>query len=352
VPRTGGEPARHESPLRQAFYRARQNRFEGTWLARLPVPLPEHYVLGFDEQRFDSNMGVAGGGYAVYLRGEVRRTGWRSYYLWALALKEPPGTWLLVLAALTLPLFLPALRARAADEIAWALPAAAILGSMILMTGLDLGVRYVLPMLPFAFIGAGRLARLVAGRPRGATVATCILTFAFFWNAFETVVSWPGYLSYFNELAGGPSGGHRYLIDSNLDWGQGLLELRHWLDVHPQPEPLALAYFGAVDPAIAGIRYRLPPRDPGVVPEDRRRPGEIGALRPGTYAISVNFVQGLPHVALAEDGSILPIPQGAFAYFRPLRPIATAGDSIWIFRLGEEDIASIRRRWKGGQAAE
>ncbi len=350
VPRTGGVPPRHESPFHQALYSTRQNRFEGTWLGRLPVPLPKHYVLGFDELRFESNPGLPGAGFAVYLRGEVRRTGWRSYYLWALALKEPPGTWALVLAALSLSLFIPALRARATDELAWAVPAAAVFASMTLMTGFDLGVRYVLPMLPFVSVGAGRLARLFAGRPRGAILATCFLTFAFFWNTFETFVTWPDYLSYFNEFAGGPAGGRRYLIDSNLDWGQGLLDLRRWLDAHPQPRPLALAYFGAVDPAIAGIRYRLPPRDPRVVPPDRRRPGEIEALQPGTYAVSVNFLQGLPYVALSEDGTLVPVDQDAFGYFRWLRPVAGPGDSIWIFRLSERDIGLIRRVW-GGRAA-
>ena len=32
----------------------------------------------------------------------------------------------------------------------------------------------------------------------------------------------PYYLAYFNQLAGGPSGGYRVLVDSNLDWGQDL----------------------------------------------------------------------------------------------------------------------------------
>jgi len=89
----------------------------------------------------------------------------------------------------------------------------------------------------------------------------------------------------------------------------------------------------------------LPPRDPRVVPPERRLPGEPETLRPGTYAISVNFVQGLPHVAQAEDGSIIPVPQNAYGYFRELRPVATVGDSIWIYRLGERDVNLIRIVW-------
>ena len=31
---------------------------------------------------------------------------------------------------------------------------------------------------------------------------------------------YPHYLAHFNEAVGGPRNGYRYLVDSNLDWGQ------------------------------------------------------------------------------------------------------------------------------------
>ncbi|HEU4401311.1 MAG TPA: hypothetical protein VFT43_04330, partial [Candidatus Polarisedimenticolia bacterium] len=89
-----------------------------------------------------------------------------------------------------------------------------------------------------------------------------------------------------------------------------------------------------------------PPRDPRVVPPGRRLPGELDGLRPGTYAISVNFVQGLPHRLLSSDGSTVPVDQDAFGYFRLLRPSARAGHSIWIYRLDDRDILRVRRLWE------
>ncbi len=167
-----------------------------------------------------------------------------------------------------------------------------------------------------------------------------------FWNVAETLFTWPHYLSCFNEAAGGPEGSRRYLLDSNLDWGQDLLELRSWLARRPQPAPLALAYFGTVDPQIAGIPFRLPPRDPRVVPPLRRLPGELDGLRPGAYAVRVNFVRGLSHRILSSDGSIVPVDQDAFGYFRLLHSSARAGQSIWIDRLDERDILRIKRMWE------
>ncbi len=345
VPRRSGAVPYHPNAFYQGLYRERQNRFEGTVLGRLPTPLPEQYVLGFDEQLFESNIGLPGGGFAVYLNGVFRRSGWYTYYLWALALKVPIATWLLVLGAFASALLVPGLRGRIGDEAAWLFPAAAILTTASLNTGLDLGVRYVLPMFPFLCVGAGRLGRLLQAPGRGRLAGAGLLACALAWNVAETAGRWPHYLSYFNELAGGPAGGHRYLLDSNLDWGQDLLELRRWLDAHPQGEPIALAYFGAVDPRLAGLRFRMAPRDPRVVPAARLVPGEPETLRPGLYAVSVNFVQGLPLRVQADDGSMVPADQDAYGYFRSLEPVARAGWSIRIYRLEVADVEAIRRLW-------
>ena len=73
------------------------NRFAGTWFGSLPVPLPKNYVLGIDLQRSD----FENYGHPSYLRGEFRNHGWWYYYLYALAIKVPLGTWVLVFLAAT-----------------------------------------------------------------------------------------------------------------------------------------------------------------------------------------------------------------------------------------------------------
>jgi len=63
-----------------------------------------------------------------------------------------------------------------------------------------------------------------------------------------------GYLSYFNLIAGGAQGGHRWLADSNLDWGQDLPRLAGWIRASGEP-CVRLAYFGSDEPDHYGIRY-------------------------------------------------------------------------------------------------
>jgi len=59
-----------------------------------------------------------------------------------------------------------------------------------------------------------------------------------------------------------PANSWRYLTDSNLDWGQGLIALREYEFQHPS-EQLHLAYFGSVNPALYGVRATpLAPNQP------------------------------------------------------------------------------------------
>ena len=71
----------------------------------------------------------------------------------------------------------------------------------------------------------------------------------------ESAAAYPGYLSFFNVATGGTQNGHRYLLDSNLDWGQDLKRLGHYAESR-KIEKLCLSYFGTADPEFYGIRYQ------------------------------------------------------------------------------------------------
>jgi hypothetical protein len=59
-----------------------------------------------------------------------------------------------------------------------------------------------------------------------------------------------------------PQNSWRYLTDSNLDWGQGLIAVRDYELKHPG-QSIKLAYFGSVNPALYGVRATpLAPNEP------------------------------------------------------------------------------------------
>jgi hypothetical protein len=138
----------------------------------------------------------------------------------------------------------------------------------------DIGERHILPLYPFALLIAGSIWEHVEARQAGLrlefhwllrtrvinfNIVALLLVLAL--NAADALRSAPDYLTYFNILVK-PANSWRYLTDSNLDWGQGLIALREYEFQHPG-EQLRLAYFGSVNPALYGVRA-IP-----LAPEDR-----------------------------------------------------------------------------------
>ena len=312
------------------------NRFDGTTLGQLPVPLPAEFLLGIDYQRKDFESG-----FPSYLRGTWRSVGWWYYYLYALMVKEPLGTILLVGWGLALTLARRRAAAGAYEEWILLAPAAAVLIFVSSQTGFNHHMRYILPAFPFVAIATGKLAWF-SGRGRRAGLAVGLLLG---WSAAGSLSVAPHWMSYFNEAAGGPTQGHDHLLDSNIDWGQDLLELKRWLAVHPEARPLGLVYFHFLDPRIIGLEYELPPVAPAR-PEDwspERAP--LFGPRPGWFAISVNYLRGMTFAAPNGRGETQWISEhDSFAYFRQLRPVARAGYSIYIYNITPAEADAARAR--------
>jgi len=56
------------------------------------------------------------------------------------------------------------------------------------------------------------------------------------WYSISTPRIFPHYLPYFNELIDDPKNGYKYVIDSNMDWGQDLPGLKDFLEKEWNPE--------------------------------------------------------------------------------------------------------------------
>lgn len=213
--------------------------------ARKARALPDSYLMDVAKL-----VGLQQGKHApTYLLGRWSADGWPHYYLVAFAVKSTPG--FLLACAVTA---LVALRRRQDGKSVaahWVVPAAVI---VLVASALrfQIGERYVLSAYPFLILlvasAAPHLARTRVGRV--ALTAIAVL------HAVPTVLTAPaGYIPYFNALAGGEAGGHRFFLDSNLDWGQDLPRLKRWMQSHGV-EKIQLAYFGRDDPGRYQIRHK------------------------------------------------------------------------------------------------
>jgi hypothetical protein len=315
------------------------NRFQDNWLGSLPLPVPADYVRGIDVQRYDfERFGFVVGS---YLRGEWREEGWWYYYCYALLVKVPVGTWALALAALGMtvlrfPRPVPLLE----DCFLW-VPGLAFLVLVSSQTGFNHHMRYVFPALPFLAVAVSRVGvGLNRGTPRAsATAVVCLLAC----TAASSLRVWPHSLSYFNELAGGPENGHAHLLDSNIDWGQDLLELRDWQARHPEARPLGLRHFGYYDPSLLGIDYVQIPREQELGTSFRTTADwqQFGP-QPGYFALSVNYLcgRGMMSIPPSERGKAT----HGLGYFRLFTPIGQAGFSIYIYHVTRSEANAVREQ--------
>ena len=205
--------------------------------------LPETYVEGL---RFQLAHAVEG--HRAYMLGQLSETGWRTYYMVALAVKNTPG----FLIALGLAAAVAAKR-RAWSGVGWHWLIPALMLFLIVSVGrIDIGERYLLPVYPYAILLAAAAVPEIRTWRRGPWLLAAVLAL----HALPSLAVMPhGYLTYFNVLAGGSGGGHRVLADSNLDWGQDLPRLKKWMERHDVAE-VQLGYHGSDDPERIGLRAR------------------------------------------------------------------------------------------------
>ena len=293
----------------------------------LRPPVPDAALRGLDYLAYLSESPDT----PSYLLGRQHPGAAWAYFPIALAAKWPLG----FIGALALRVF-RRMRERPGRKRTWhesvlLIPAAVVLGSAM-VAHLNVGIRYVFPILPLLCVwcggliegepardarGAAGASRARAPRARFAVVPALAVALTAF-QAMEAAAASPWYLSFFNAFAGGPGGGYRIVNDSNVDWGQGLIALRDEMKRRGIAR-VHLAYHGTTDPAIYGIDY---------VPYLGGMPGpESDWIAIGSY-----YFVGLGQRMMTQTGRT----ERLRLEFGPLanrKPDAVIAGCIYLFRL-------------------
>ncbi|MGC8639027.1 MAG: glycosyltransferase family 39 protein [Isosphaeraceae bacterium] len=296
------------------------NRFQGSALGCLRIPLPRDYVLGFDSQKHEEE-----GGHANLVAGRLERRGNLLSPLTTLLYKLPFGT-IALLAVASVAATWRASRCKRVSlgRAAVALPAVFLIAGLCSQTGVNWAVRHSLPALPYVLVAAGGFIGDALRTRAGKMFVIACLAF----NANEVRQFHSQFLAYTNQLAGGYEEGYRYFLGSNYDWGQDLIRLKHWVDAHPEFQPIVVSCYGAIDPRLVGLSVTALPEMPTPNGGERRESFQSYYL-----ATSSNLLHGLPLPLLRTDGRVV---FGRLASERPwteLRPVARVGRSIFVYRI-------------------
>ncbi len=247
---------------------------------------------------------------AAYLLGEISNNGFLAYFPIAFLVKTPLPVVLLVLSAAAWTL-----SGRNTRDAYFLLIPAVVFFLLAVLSRMNIGLRHILPIYPFLFVWLGGVAGSMwrSGRRLGK----CFPVFCLIWLAAGTAATYPNYLAFFNEFATAPKKAIEFLVDSNLDWGQDLKELKKWMNAN-SIGTIQLAYFGTAEPSYYGI-------DAVYLPGTTLPSGPtLSSLSPktGYVAISATHLVGL----YLDD-------RDTYSEFRNLEPVTIIGNSIWVYRL-------------------
>ena len=270
-----------------------------SWLVTIPLPAPE-FLLGIRDVLLHNSAG-----HPSYFAGRVTQHGHPAFFPVALLIKTPVP--FLVLAGLGS--FALLRQGWRRDSPAAMLPplAAALVLLVCIASSIAIGLRHLLPIFPPLAVAAGVAAlRLWQRRGSYRSLSRPLVVVLLGWQVAGGARAHPDYLAYFNECCSAAP--QRWLVDSDLDWGQDLDRLSRALRDR-RVDRLYLAYSGTADP----YRHHLPP-----------------------------FAQLPPHhpvrgwVAISEwefvTGTSAP-PYDRYTWLRSHQPVARVGKSIRLYRI-------------------
>ncbi len=306
-----------------------RGRDRAWWIAvakALPVALVAAYIVLAAIYRFDWGLAdfrerllfnihhaEAGHGAAAVLLGHQSLTGFWYFFPVAFLFKTPAALHILIVVALLGALRVARRPSRETLRSPMRMPVVAGLVFLyfLLTSHLNIGFRHALPLLPMLLVlTAAGVAPAWRSVGRWARVGIGALLV---WYAASTVSYYPDFLAYLSEYAPSRDRGYEILVDSSLDWGQGLLELRSWMHDH-DVKTVYLSYFGSALPEGYGIHYvALPSFFPLFG-------GEKGDVHPEYVVVSATNLAGN---YIGDQMS----------RFRRLKPDAVLGHTMFVYRL-------------------
>lgn len=292
--------------------------------------------------------GRVAGGNVTYFNGEVTNQSFHWYFPELFALKTQVALEIMFVAVVVVVAVRTLRSKRKFTSLAthmrthvaeWALAGFGLFYFGISVAGnLNLGIRHVLPVyVPFfvlTAIGVIMLMRKALATKR-APLAAGVFAVLLAWYAGSTVVNYPNFISYFNEIIGGSGNSGKYFSDSSVDWGQDLKRLKTYVDKHPEINHLALDYFGGGLPQyyFCQRKYddngRLVATSAGYdcsksVYEEWH--AQYGRYTGEYIAVSETFLQNDRFYAELND-------RPGYEYLREQEPMVKIGNSIYLYKL-------------------
>lgn len=281
--------------------------------------MPTDFLIGTYWQLHHSRQG-----HSAALLGMHSQRGWWYYFPVAFALKATIPFLLLSLSALVWATY--RLVYKRENQLLIVLVPFALYTAFVLMSPIDIGIRYYLPAFAFLIILGGALLNSLLrgngfGRKRLAFASIVFVTVS--WMSWETIRAYPNYIPYMNQFASARPHWW-YLSDSNVEWGEAVKELAEYLRARGETRTRALMLGGYATLGFYGVEYL-------------DALGPAPATPPRYLALGASFLNGSTVPSYERNGQRVSeeMRLNTFAEFRDRTPEAVIGNSIYVYRVGD-----------------
>lgn len=226
----------------------------------------------------------ASGGNTGYFMGEITNLGWKTYFPILYFTKETiPSLILTIIGLLTILIafikklswnpfkVIKRLIKSMMDYVGVSFAEFAMASFIVLYwayslrSPLNIGIRHILPTIPMVYILSSIALKkffsqnitfsesilknfaILVKRITTKTAKVVFISGLLIWQGIECFASYPYFISYYNQFAGGTENGYKIATDSNYDWGQDLLRLKEFVEKN-KIEKIAVDYFGGGNP--------------------------------------------------------------------------------------------------------
>ena len=252
---------------------------------------------------------MRGGNRPMFLLGEIYPTARWFYFPVAFSIKTSVALLvLLVLSLLTVRLY----QTRRREMLFLLLPAF-LFFAVSLTSGLNIGIRHILPVYPFFIVAAAAGVYYWAKKYQ---IVKYILIALLIFHAVAAFRTAPNYLAFANDFWGGTNNAYRLLSDSNVEWGQNYKLVREYV-ARENIGDCRIAAFGAGELVQAYQPCKLMPNDYG-------------------WNFTEQIVEPVPPVVegtmFVSVASFPPLGGNEYEPILKTAPVAQIGGSIFVYR--------------------
>lgn len=208
----------------------------------------------------------ATGGNTTYFLGEVSSAGWKHYFPVTFLMKEPVPALIIIFASIITLIMILGEKVydyklsisqywRGVTDYGLGNPAPLVIFGFIALywlssitSNLNIGFRHILPTIPLMYILSIKIMAKANNFIREKTnqqsyyAHLVIIGILGIWLVGSNLYNYPLYLPYFNEIIGSKNG-YKWIVDSNVDWGQDLKRLAKFVEKN-NIDKIHLDYFG------------------------------------------------------------------------------------------------------------